>query len=412
VRWWRNAVTVGIDHQSNDIAQTQPRLTTPDDTLLLVADRDEVKTSIGFNSSLQGEVAPHVSGSFTVGVDHWRYQLNDWYAFGALTTVGTIQTAPGQPVTATRAITHNTGYYAQAQIGFFDALFLTAGVRAEQNSEFGDSLGTPVSPRVGASYVHPLGRATLKVRGSWGRAIRAPSTGAKLGWVTATGAQIANPELGPERQQGWDAGVDVTFGDRGSLGITYYNQLATNLADAVVLQVAPLYTQQFQNVGRVKNTGVEIEGALDVGPLTLRAQYGYTRARIEQLAPGYPGPLQVGDQMQLRPRHTAGGSLAVMPTARTTVSAGVAYLGSWLSTDIVAQFRCYAGTEPCRATQRDYLVRYPAIAKLNASVVQQLSPVLAAFASIDNVTNNDAFEGANLTPVVGRTSTLGLRLQY
>ena len=69
-----------------------------------------------------------------------------------------------------------------------------------------------------------------------------------------------------------------------------------------------MLTTQFQNVGRVKNTGVEVEGALRVGALQFKGQYGYARSRIAQLAPNYTGDLRVGDQSRSTPTHTAGAS--------------------------------------------------------------------------------------------------------
>jgi outer membrane receptor protein involved in Fe transport len=170
--------------------------------------------------------------------------------------------------------------------------------------------------------------------------------------------------------------------------------------------------QQFQNVGRVKNTGLEVEGGLALGRITLRGQYGYARARVEQLSPTYAGDLEVGDQARLRPKHTAGASVTATPLARTTISAGLAYVGSWTTTDFVALFGCFGGTEPCRPTGRDYVTTYPGLVKLNASLIQQFTPLLSAFVSVENLTNNEKHEISNLNPVTGRSSTFGLRLQY
>jgi outer membrane receptor protein involved in Fe transport len=410
--WWRTTVNAGIDRYSYDLVQDRPRFTTPADTLLFVSDHVETRTSAGISTSLQATMITGVSGSFTAGADYWRRPVSDWYALRAINTTGTITTETGGAISATRTVTSNTGYYAQTQIGYHDALFLTAGVRAERNTDFGDSLGTPFLPRVGLAYVRSLGQATVKLRGSWGRAIRAPSPGRKLGFVTAGSVQLANPRLGPERQEGWDAGIDVTIGRGHSLGITYYNQVAENLAEAVVLGVTPVLTQQYQNVGRVKNTGVEVEGTLTMGPVSLRGQYGYVHARIQQLSPTYAGDLQVGDEPLLSPRHTAGASVSVAPSARSTLSAGVVYVGSWMYYDNIALFRCFGGTGPCGASFRDYQTRYPGFAKVNVGVSHEFTPVLTGFLSIDNLTNNDAYEANNLLPVRGRTSTAGFRIQY
>ena len=410
--WWRTTVHAGIDRYSGDLVQERPRLTTPEDTLLLVANNAETRASIGLTTSLQAALSRHISGSLTAGIDYWHRSATDWFAVNAVSTEGSITTGDGGATSATRTLTSDHGYYTQVQIGFRDALFLTAGLRAEKNTDFGDSLGTPVSPRVGVAYVRPLGTTTLKLRGSWGRAIRAPSPGRKRGFVSATGVQLSNPELGPERQQGWDAGVDLAVGSGASLGVTYYDQIADNLADAVVVAVSPAFTQQFQNVGRVKNRGIEVEGTLDVGPVSLRGQYGYVHARIERLSPTYAGDLRVGDEPLLSPSHTAGTSFTLTASPRTTLSAGLVYVGSWTYYDNIELFRCFGGTGPCGEGFRDYQVRYPGFVKLNLGASQQITSVFTGFVSVDNLTNNDAYEGNNLGPVRGRTTTAGFRIQY
>jgi outer membrane receptor protein involved in Fe transport len=408
--WLTATVTAGVDRATQDLKQTRPRFTYPGDSLLQIFSLEQMKTSVGFNSAMQGALSKGVSGSFTVGFDHYNLPVSQVSTSGALNTEGAIQTDPNQPLTLSRSVTNNTGYFAQAQLGLANSIFVTGGVRAEQNTNFGDSLGTPVSPRVGISLARPVAGVVVKIRSSYGRAIRAPSPGRKLPAVNPTQTTIANPGLGPERQKGWDAGVDVAFGDEGSLSVTYYDQSAENLIEFVQVAAAPLPTYQWQNVGRVKNKGIELSGALGVGPIHLKAQYGYVRSRIERLAPTYTGDLLVGDQSLVTPKHTAGASLTVTPTGRTTGTVGVTYVGSWNYYDLLAQFRCLGGTGPCPSTSRGFIVRYPGFAKANVTISQEITRVLSGFLSVDNLTNNQAHEFFNAIPVMGRTTTVGLKL--
>jgi outer membrane receptor protein involved in Fe transport len=410
--WWRQVLTLGFDRATQDIAQSQPRRTYAGDTLLTVVDQAQTKAAIGYNSTVSGPMGSGVTGSLTAGFDHYSLPVRSWSTTGALNTSGSIQIASGSPVSAARTLTNNTGYFAQTQLGYRDALFLTAGLRAEQNSSFGDSLGTPVSPRVGLSYARPIGQVTLKLRGSWGEAIRAPSPRDKLAMVSAASITLANPTLGPERQKGWDAGVDAAFGDHASLSLTYYDQTADNLIQFVRLPGTTVPTFQAQNVGRVTNRGVEIEGMASVGPARFKANYGYVRARIEQLAPNYTGDLQVGDQTLITPKHTAGASLVVTPFARTALSAGLTYVGSWNNYNYVAFYSCFGGKGPCQPTSRGYIGAYPGFIKLNAGMSQQITRFASGFVSVDNLTNNQAFEASDLAPVIGRITTVGLQLRY
>ncbi|MGH9196074.1 MAG: TonB-dependent receptor, partial [Acidimicrobiia bacterium] len=179
--WWQHTLRVGIDRYTDDLVQSRPRFTFPEDTLLWVINQSLTKTFVAYNTAVQGGLGGGVSGSLTAGFDHHHLPNVSFASFGALNTSGSIQPAPGFPVSASRSVTNNTGYFAQAQLGIRDALFLTAGLRAEQSTNFGDSLGTPLAPRVGVSYVQQVSKATIKLRGSWGRAIRAPFPGMNEG---------------------------------------------------------------------------------------------------------------------------------------------------------------------------------------------------------------------------------------
>jgi outer membrane receptor protein involved in Fe transport len=417
-RWWQTTVTAGIDRAGFDQTQVQRRFTTPGDTLLSLSDQNRPKKFVGVHTSLQVGFSPSLAGSLTLGVDHYDLQLTQFFTSGALnTTGGSIQVAPNRPLNALRIGIKNTGYFAQAQLSIYDALFLTGALRAEENTEFGDSLGTPVSPRLGASYVRRVAGATLKFRASYGGAIRPPSPGQKIAVVSPTGAiTLANSDLGPERQRGWDAGADVGFGDRGSLSATYYNQTAENLIDFVLVQATPAPTSQYQNIGRVRNIGIELEGTLNFGALQLKGNYGYARSRVASLSPSYTGDLLVGDQVRLTPRHTAGASATVAPLPGTTVIGGLTYVGSWTTTDWLAYYGCIGGTAPCRnstfAVDRSYVVEYPSFVKVNLGITQQITPIVSGFLAVDNLTNNDAYELWNFYPIMGRISTIGLRFQY
>jgi outer membrane receptor protein involved in Fe transport len=285
-------------------------------------------------------------------------------------------------------------------------------VRAEANTDFGDSLGTPVSPRVGLSFVQPVGGATLKLRSSWGRAIRAPSPGYKVAVSGATSVQLANPQLGPEQQEGWDGGIDAVFGTHGSLSVTYYDQTAKNLIQFVRVQSDPVISNQYQNVGRVKNTGIEVEGSISLGQVQLQGQYGYSRARVEELGPNYTGNLAVGDQVLATPKHTAGARISAALRSGTTLTGGLTYVGSFRETDLVALFRCFAGTGPCQPTSRGYLVDFPGFVKVNAGISQQITPMVSGFFAADNLTNSHAHELSSTSTVTGRITTIGLRLHY
>jgi iron complex outermembrane receptor protein len=408
--WWRNQLSLGVDRRSLDQVQTERRLTTPADTLFSMLASINRKISVFYNSSATGRVNAEISGSITGGIDYTESIATSSFTASALNTEGTIQTSPPGSFSESRASVRNTGYYAQAQLDWRESVFLTAGLRAETSSTFGEDIGTPVLPRVGLSVVRQFDRLSVKLRGSYGQAIRAPAAGSAVGSVLPFAVTLPNLLLSPERQRGWDAGVDLWFGDRGSLSVTGYDQTAKDLITLLQVPGTTLLTFQFQNLGRVTNSGLEIEGSLNLSPVTLRAQYSYVDSRVESLgASDQPGAeIQVGDRPLRVPTHTAGASLGTSPWAGTSLTLGLVYVGKFRSSDAVARIRCFGGTGPCRPTPRDYVVEFPGFAKINLTVTQRFTRQIRGVLSVDNLTNNTAFEGFNTQPIMGRIMMAGL----
>jgi len=88
-------------------------------------------------------LGPAAQATLTGGADHWTYQYGSFYGSG-LTQTNNVSMYPAYAYTSQYA---NSGYFAQAQLGFSEALFVTAGVRAEDNQKFRARL----RPLVGAA---------------------------------------------------------------------------------------------------------------------------------------------------------------------------------------------------------------------------------------------------------------------
>jgi iron complex outermembrane recepter protein len=411
--WWRHSLTMGVDRVEDGTRQTAPALTTPADTFLTVDDENDSKTTVAYNTSVTVALSTALSATVTVGADHYEVDDDAIFSAGATNTSGTIQTDPNQPFIVSRLPITNTGVFAQTQFGLADQLFFTAGVRAERNSAFGPSLGTPISPRYGISYAPSIGTVTFKVRASYGEAIRAPSADEEDAFVTPFTLQLANQRLSPERQSGWDTGIDVGVGGKGSIGVTYYDQVASDLIEGVTLNAdtTPV-VQQFQNLGRVRNQGFEFEGTYRLAIGQLSAQYAITDSRVESLNPTYGGDLRVGDSPLVVPGHTAGVSLAVTPLRGTSVTFGLTDVGSWRNYDVIAELDCVGGTGPCAASTRGYIKSYPEFVKANLAVTRQINSVVSAFVSVKNIANNEVYEFFNALPIQGRVTVGGLRVRY
>jgi outer membrane receptor protein involved in Fe transport len=414
--WWRNQLSVGIDRFGLRNEQERPSLTTPKDTLLRLLSFVGRKLWVGYNGTVSAALSRGVTGSVTLGVDHDVEEASQFFTTQALNTEGTILTSPPGALNQSFNRVINTGYFAQSQVDLYEAVFVTAGLRAEKNSAFGTDYGTAVLPRVGVSAVRQVGGVTIKLRGAYGKALRAPAASQASGSVTATSIRLANPELAPERQQGWDGGLDLVFGRRGSLSLTGYTQTATDLIAFLQVGSTPMPTYQFRNLGRVANKGIEVEGSVELWPwLQLQGQYGYVHSRIEVADPA-GGQVQAGDEPLGVPRHTAGATLTATPRKSTTLTAGLTYVGSFRQVDVVSEIRCFAtfAAPACPASflstfsTRAFNITYPGFAKLNATIRQRFTGQLEGYISVDNLTNNGSYEFYNGSPVAGRTTMLGL----
>ena len=410
--WFVNRVTAGIDRVVQDDVPTGPRLTTPEDTLLTLFGFSSKKVFVSYNASVRGRLTSDLSGSVTGGIDHYDRNGSTFFTSQALNTEGAIQTSPPGSLDQSRFAVRNTGYFAEGRLSLRESLFLTAGLRVEDNSTFGSSLGTPVLPNVGISWVRQMGGVTVKARSSYGRAMRVPSPGQTLAAAAGGSIQLANPLLAPEQQQGWDAGIDLVFGEKATLSLTGFDQTARDLIIFTRLSDPSTPTFQYQNVGRVTNRGFEVQAEASVWRVRVRGQYGYVKSRITDLGPASSGSLEIGDQPASTPSHTAGASLTWLPHPTTTFVAGVTYVGSFQGLDVLALYRCFGETGPCQPTLRDFNINYPALTRLNASISQRLTQQLEGFVSVENLTNDQEYEGSNSLPAVGRTTTVGLRVDY
>jgi outer membrane receptor protein involved in Fe transport len=417
--WWRNRLTVGFDESSIDGTQQRPRLTTPDDSLLTLFGSNSAKIFVGYNSELTwASRDASLSASLTTGIDHYRLTADETSTTEALNVDGTISLAPGGSFNVSRSVTTNTGYFAQVTMGVRGRVFVTVGLRADDNSEFGTDLGVPVSPRAGLTYSLPAGDAEIKTRVAYGRSIRAPLPGLAFGSITPGAITLPNRLLAPERQRGWEGGVDIAGADV-TFSVTGYDQTAEDLILLVPMSADPVFTDQYQNVGAVRNRGIEVEGALAISNrVRLRGQYAYVRSRIDDLGPGFSGDERVGDRPRGVPKHSAGFTATLTAWEKTVVTGGVTWVGSFRQYDQLALFSCFAGTQSCPASfdetgsTRDFIVTYPGFAKLNVSVTHQIAPQIDGIVSIDNLTNNTAYEGSNILAVRGRLTSVGLEARF
>jgi outer membrane receptor protein involved in Fe transport len=405
---WQHTLTFGTDRLVQEFVQQTPHLTTPDDTLLFVYSSESQKFTFQYSTAFQAPLTGSLTGNLTAGVNARSSKGATLYALAPRSN-GSLGT--NVPVLA-RLVSGDRGYFAQGQLAIADALFFTAGIRAEDNADYGQSYGLAWAPRVGASYVQPLGGVTLKARASYGKSIRAPFSGARDGSADAFSINLPNPNIGPESQRGMDAGIELYAGGWGTLQATYYDQTAGDLIDQVLITPGAVPTYQFQNIGEIKNRGVELQGSLSPRPwLTLSGNFAMTTSRVQRLSPAYTGDLRVDDQLLSIPKRSGGANLRVAG-GDWTANLGLVATGAWTNIDLVKDFDCFYRGTGCGASGRDRWTNYPSFVKFRLAVGRRLGPDLTAFLNAENLTNSYAIEQSNYTVTAGRTTTLGMQFRF
>jgi vitamin B12 transporter len=190
---------------------------------------------------------------------------------------------------------------------FADQVFLTAGVRRDNNSVFDDF----TTWRLAAAWaIRPLG---LRPHASIGTAVKFPALFEQFGKFPTF--FNPNPNLQPETSTGWDAGVEFTLNRTTTFDVTYFHADLLN---------------------KISNSG------LFVGPTLINLPGTSTRQGIEfalrsRLTPALTGSLaythldaqdSTGFEEVRRPRHAGRADLAyTFAQGRGTANLGVLYNG-------------------------------------------------------------------------------------
>ena len=230
-------------------------------------------------TSWQREFSENLSSTFVVGgQSFWE---DTWFRRSAVRAFAapTLETLRGGATVTSLDETFeeviNAGLFAQEQIGLFDKLFLTAGVRIDGNSAFGEDFGFQVYPKGGVSWVvsdHDFwnieGFDQFRVRAALGTSGLQPgSFDAQRTWQPApflSGAvlplNLGNPDLGPERSIEREVAVELgLFGGRVGLEVVYFNQETKDALIAAPFPVSNGFLQkQLTNAGTLESQGFEI----------------------------------------------------------------------------------------------------------------------------------------------------------
>lgn len=400
-QWWLQTLVAGYDRSSGALGSRRDYLAglrRP----LGATDETASRASLRYSSAFTTAVGRQGSLVTTIGLEHARLERSRgaWDSGG----VARYRSLYDDEMT-------NTGSFVMARLRS-GAFVMNAGTRAEWSSAFGANYGAAWAPSVGMSWSRPVGNAAIRLRGGWGRGIRPPEPGMSRTMESSVIRQQANPELAPEVQAGYELGADLYAGTGGYVRGTFFDQRATDLVQAVFLGGGrgSLQNFQFQNVGAIRNRGVELEAGIRRGRFGIDAQYYITSSTIRSVSSSYSGSLRIGDQLPEIPRNS--GSLRVsLATRRANFAVGASILGTWKGYDWTQLAEVAAGQAEPKPSYRDYLIRYPGVVKPYLAASFEVTRQLAAYLNIDNLTNQERYERHNGNPPAGRSVMFGIEVR-
>jgi vitamin B12 transporter len=185
-----------------------------------------------------------------------------------------------------------TGGYAQLLVA--PAPFTAAfGSRYEHNEQFGDFVTYRVA---GTAQM----TSSTRIRASLGSAFREPTFLESYGGGFVNG----NPTLAPEQALSVDLGLEHAFGDRGTLGATYFNNSFRNMID---YKYAPAGGPDYFNLARTRTAGLELEGRVELlAGVHADAAFTYLDTKVVDpgASPARTALFVAGAHLLRRPMHT------------------------------------------------------------------------------------------------------------
>lgn len=258
-----------------------------------------IRTNLPVNDAIRSRT--------TLGAQYFVEMERSVFAFGEEIVPGTNSVSTAATTTASEATSESRtlGIFLQQRFAWENRVFVTGGLRVDDNSAFGTDFGRVWYPSANVSWVvsdEPWFNAgdwlgELRLRGAFGQSGNQPGTtdavrylegvavtspaGSDAIGVTFDGGNLGNQELEPERTTEYEGGFEASvFGGRLTLSGTYYHSETSDvLVQRTVAPSLGVTDERFVNLAQVRNEGVEGQiGALLLNLDDLRFNLSLTGA--------------------------------------------------------------------------------------------------------------------------------------
>ena len=423
-RRWTYAATAGIDGYSlANAVNDQSPIPSVADTALRDASGSANRGSLRASAVTTVGSSDRVGSTFTFAAE--GSALRDETVTERVASDDSIpEPYPGVDPVGARWIT-NGGVSVQSNVAVHDAVYFTGGLRLERIVQSVGASQSAALPMLGAAYVKDFGGVTAKLRGAYGTGIRAAHSSTDL-VMHESRRQLWNPHLKPESQSGVEGGGDLFIGAHVALHVTGFDQLASGLTQAVTIVDTAAqsasnpdsghYWFQQQNVGEITNRGVEAQGSVALGALTLASAATWVDSRVRRVAPDYTGDLRPGDRMLGVPARTISGTVMWVAN-RFTLSSTVARASDWINYDRLAIAQTIIGnnsnaTDLSGARLRTFWINYSGATRVRATASYDVWRGALLTLTGDNLLNYQRGEPDSITITPGRTIMAGLKVRF
>ena len=196
---------------------------------------------------------------------------------------------------------NNKGYYIQNQFEFSDTLYITPGLRLDDNERFGNE----VTYKISGSYL--VKSTGTRFKANWGTGFKAPS-------LYQLYSPYGDPTLKPDEGDTFDIGFEQSlFSEKMMLGAVYFRNEFENMVDF------DMNTYTYTNIDNAEMKGVEVIWAYEpVDTLSFNANYTYTSTEDND----------TGLELARRPKKQANFNINWGFNETGNVNVSVAYIGS------------------------------------------------------------------------------------
>ncbi|MEO8449020.1 MAG: SusC/RagA family TonB-linked outer membrane protein [Gemmatimonadota bacterium] len=290
--WFNQRLTVGLDITGEDnlelsrVPNQAARVFLSSPTDLgggkSVFRNDYNTATIDYTANAKASVSKNLRATTSVGVQYFRRRRYILSAAGSgfpAAGLENINATTTSFFAGEDLITNVTfGGFVQEQIDYKNRLFVTAALRADDNSAFGTNFNYVTYPKLSASWVigeEPFFKvpflSSLRLRAAYGETGQQPDAFASLrtyapvtggnGAGAVTPTSPGNPDLAPERGKELELGFDASlFKDKVSAEFTFYSQKTVGgLFPRTVAPSTGFPGSILVNTAKIQNRGIEAQ---------------------------------------------------------------------------------------------------------------------------------------------------------